>query len=212
MQADAHHPAEPRSSACTISACPPHPSSLSSPPSPAEAPLDDLWATNSRAFSLIELLIVLGILGTIATIAVPLYLDTLDRARVARAIGDVVALSHEVSLFHFDNGRYPDDLGEIGRSSLLDPYGLPYRYTNIAGPRAGGGNGGSGGKKGKKKDGGGASAGGRKDRFLVPVNSDFDLYSMGKDMLSTLAFTAKQSHDDIVRANNGMFIGLAEDF
>jgi len=46
----------------------------------------------------------------------------------------------------------------------------------------------------------------------VPVNSDFDLYSKGKDKESVAAFTAKMSHDDIVRANNGMFVGLADDF
>ncbi|HNS56268.1 MAG TPA: hypothetical protein PKO34_04360, partial [Smithellaceae bacterium] len=49
----------------------------------------------------------------------------------------------------------------------------------------------------------------RKDRFLVPVNSDFDLYSMGPDGVSTLALTAKNSRDDIIRANDGAYIGTA---
>ena len=46
----------------------------------------------------------------------------------------------------------------------------------------------------------------------MPVNSDFDLYSMGADGESSAPFTAKNSHDDVVRANNGAFIGLAEDY
>ena len=46
----------------------------------------------------------------------------------------------------------------------------------------------------------------------MPVNSDFDLYSLGADGKSAVAFTAKNSHDDVVRANNGAFIGLAEDY
>jgi general secretion pathway protein G len=52
----------------------------------------------------------------------------------------------------------------------------------------------------------------RKDRFLVPVNSDYDLYSMGKDGQSQAPFTAKASRDDIVRASDGQYVGLAEDF
>ena len=54
--------------------------------------------------------------------------------------------------------------------------------------------------------------GARKDRFLTPVNSDYDLYSVGIDGDSQAAFTAKVSRDDVVRANDGGFVGLAEDF
>jgi general secretion pathway protein G len=44
---------------------------------------------------------------------------------------------------------------------------------------------------------------------MVPVNSDYDLYSMGKDEDSQAAFTAQVSRDDVVRANDGNFFGLA---
>lgn len=162
--------------------------------------LDDLRASWSRAFSLIELLIVVGLIGTIAAIALPIYMDSLDKARVARAIGDISAMSLDISLFWLDNGRHPATLAEVGWDTKLDPYGEPYEYTNIADAAKG---------KGKGKGGG---AGGRKDRFLVPVNSDFDLYSKGKDKATVLPFTAPDSFDDIVRANNGGYIGLAENF
>jgi general secretion pathway protein G len=46
----------------------------------------------------------------------------------------------------------------------------------------------------------------------VPVNSDFDLYSMGPDGQSKPPFTAAASRDDIVRASNGGFIGPVSDF
>jgi general secretion pathway protein G len=59
---------------------------------------------------------------------------------------------------------------------------------------------------------GGGASGKRKDRFLVPVNSTYDLYSLGKDGKSRRSFTASASHDDIVRANDGGFIGLASNF
>ncbi len=46
----------------------------------------------------------------------------------------------------------------------------------------------------------------------MPINSDFDLYSMGKDGRSVGPLTARHSRDDIVRASNGRFVGLAEDY
>ena len=52
----------------------------------------------------------------------------------------------------------------------------------------------------------------RKDGNLNPLNTDFDLYSTGKDGRSKSPLTAKHSRDDIVRANNGAFFGLAEDY
>ena len=52
----------------------------------------------------------------------------------------------------------------------------------------------------------------RKDRNLVPINSDFDFFSMGKDRRSTAALTAQHSRDDIIRASDGGFIGLGADY
>ena len=52
----------------------------------------------------------------------------------------------------------------------------------------------------------------RKDRFLVPLNSDFDLYSLGKDKSSAAPLNAKASRDDILRALDGGFIGVAAKF
>jgi len=52
----------------------------------------------------------------------------------------------------------------------------------------------------------------RKDKFLVPLNSTYDLYSKGKDGQSKLPLTAKASKDDIIRASDGAFIGLASEF
>ena len=52
----------------------------------------------------------------------------------------------------------------------------------------------------------------RKDRFLVPINSDYDLYSMGEGGTSVPPLTAKSSRDDIIRANDGQFVGLAEKY
>ncbi len=60
--------------------------------------------------------------------------------------------------------------------------------------------------------GGGPPSQPRKDRFLHPINSDYDLYSMGKDGESVEPLTAQKSHDDVIRANDGSFVGLAVEF
>ena len=52
----------------------------------------------------------------------------------------------------------------------------------------------------------------RKDKNLVPLNTDFDLYSKGPDGASQKPLNAEASRDDIVRANNGAYVGKAEDY
>ena len=46
----------------------------------------------------------------------------------------------------------------------------------------------------------------------MPINSDYDLYSMGEDGGTRPPLTARPSQDDIVRAGDGGFVGLAEEF
>ncbi len=80
-------------------------------------------------------------------------------------------------------------------------------------PGGGGGGGGGGTPPGDPGGGGGGGTGqARKDRFLVPLNSDFDLYSTGRDGRSAPPLTAQYSRDDIVRAVNGGYVGLASEF
>jgi general secretion pathway protein G len=84
------------------------------------------------------------------------------------------------------------------------------------GGASGGGGGGNAGGGGGNDGGGGGGGGGsvkpRKDRFLVPINSDYDLYSMGPDGQSNEPLTVPVSRDDIIRASNGAYVGIAENF
>lgn len=148
----------------------------------------------SKGFGLLELVIVLVIAGLLATIAFPAYNSYTERARVARAIGDIGSLSLEIERFRLQNDdQIPASLDELTMDVPVDPWGRPYDYLNILG--AGPGKGGL-----------------RKDGALNPLNTDFDLYSRGKDGDSKGPLSAKASRDDIVRANNGAFIGLGEDY
>ena len=83
------------------------------------------------------------------------------------------------------------DLG-LGAELPKDPWGRDYQFLNFSAP--------------------GANGQIRKDHNLHPLNTDFDLYSLGKDGKSQAPLTAKASHDDVIWARDGAFVGLAEDY
>ena len=147
-----------------------------------------------QGLTLIEVMIVIVIIGILSSIAVPAYFSSKKKARIAASIAEIKILEEMILAYNIDHGAYPDNLTQLRKNKLKDPWGNPYQYYKIEGRT----------QKGVGKM--------RKDRNMVPVNSDFDLYSKGKDGQSKTPFTAKASRDDIVRANNGRFIGLVSDY
>lgn len=146
---------------------------------------------NQSGFTLIELIIAIAIVGLLLTIAVPQYQDYLKRADVAQAVNDINAIGLNISDYLLTNNQLPADLAAIGMNGMQDPWGNPYQYVNheTAPP-------------GKR----------RKDKNLVPINSDYDLYSMGEDGASVPPLTATSSQDDIIRANDGKWVGKGENY
>ncbi|MDX1370042.1 prepilin-type N-terminal cleavage/methylation domain-containing protein [Pseudomonas sp.] len=142
--------------------------------------------------TLVELLLALAIIGLLAAIAVPNYLQYVERVKVELAIADIKGIEMTIQRYVTVSMSLPKNLAEIGEANLLDPWGHPYEFLNFEG------------LKGKGKM--------RKDKNLVPVNSDYDLYSMGPDGRTSAPFTAKAARDDIVRANNGRYVGPASEF
>jgi general secretion pathway protein G len=145
-----------------------------------------------RAFTLFELLLVAAILGVIAAFAIPGYGQYKEKVKITQAKTDIVIIESAIERYYADHLAFPDTLAQAGLGGMLDPWGNPYQYLNITTA------------KGKGQV--------RKDLNLVPINSDYDLYSMGKDGKSQSPLTAKASRDDIIRANNGKFVGLAADY
>ena len=86
-----------------------------------------------RAFTLVELLVVMAIIGTISAIAVPSYSGYIDKTRNATAAADIVDMQLRIVVFRAERGRVPNTLAEAGVSILLDPWGRPYKYTRIEG-------------------------------------------------------------------------------
>jgi len=146
----------------------------------------------ARGMSIVELMIAVMIVIVLAAIAVGGYQNYKDRIRLQQAISDIGAMSVMIKHYMVDNGSPPSSLADVGLQNRLDPWGRPYFYLDLTA------------QNGKGKS--------RRDKKLNPLNSDFDLYSAGKDGQTQTQLTAHNSRDDVVRARDGKFIGLASDF
>jgi general secretion pathway protein G len=146
----------------------------------------------AKGFTVMEVLIVIAIIALLAAIAIPSYNEYIDKKDITRAKEDILEIQVLIDKFYVINNRFPDSLAEIDKQNLRDPWGTPYAYLDVT----------TATNKSQV----------RKDKNLTPVNSDYDLYSAGKNKRTHRPFTAQDSKDDIVRCNNGAFIGLVKDY
>src|SRR5687767_15115028 len=75
---------------------------------------------NNKAFTLIELLIVVAIIAVLAAIAVPNFLEAQTRSKIGRAQSDQRSIATAMEAYRIDSSRYPD-------------YGNPRDYALLAG-------------------------------------------------------------------------------
>jgi len=146
----------------------------------------------ARGFTSVEILIVLVIGAIIVAIAIPAIDTYVQRTRLMECITAISDMSATIKQAEKTSGALAATLADVGYDGKLDPWGKPYEYFNH---RTSTGNGQT-----------------RKDRQLKPLNSDFELYSVGRDGLTSSSLTNSRSRDDVVRARDGRFIGTAEEF
>lgn len=135
----------------------------------------------------IELVVIALIVLTLTGIGIIAYSKYRDNANTARAIADIRAIEHDIYIYEGYAATLPDGLDQVDMNLLLDPWGNPYQYYN-----------------GQTEKGNGQQ---RFDKLGHSLNTDFDLYSMGRDRMTAPGLEKPESSDDIVRAANGTFVG-----
>jgi general secretion pathway protein G len=143
--------------------------------------------------TLLELMLATALVGVLAAIAIPSYQGAILRTKIERARAELMDIRTGVLASRGPDFKLPATLDAVSNISRTDPWGHPYIYLYFNAP-------------------GVNRSAMRKDRNLVPINSEFDLYSKGKDGKTLPPLTAKTSLDDIVVARDGAFVGLARNF
>jgi general secretion pathway protein G len=101
----------------------------------------------TAGFTLIEIMVVIVILGVLATLVVPRIMGRPDEARGLAAKNDVRQIMNALKMYQLDNGKFPAT--DQGLSALvtrpaagatnwkgyleklpMDPWGKPYQYLN----------------------------------------------------------------------------------
>lgn len=92
---------------------------------------------NNQGFSLIELMVVIVILGVLASLIAPKVMDNPDKARAVKAKSDIRAIEGALNLYKLDKFNYPNS--DEGLEALIpkymdrvpkDPWGKEYLYLS----------------------------------------------------------------------------------
>jgi len=95
--------------------------------------------SGSSGFTILELLVVMAIIGTLLSLAAPHYFRSIDKAKQAALRENLVVLRHTLDHYYADQGVYPSSLQELVsrrylRSIPQDPVTASAATWLIVGP------------------------------------------------------------------------------
>ena len=86
-----------------------------------------------KAFSLIEVMVVVVIIGLLAGAVALKVTDYMDTAKLNRAKSDIATIADAVEADYLTRSRYPtneEGLSKLPLKNLTDPWGNPYEYNS----------------------------------------------------------------------------------
>jgi len=84
-----------------------------------------------RGFTLLEIMVVIVILGILASLVVPNLMGNKDQADHQKAVSDIVALENALDMYKLDNSRYPTtDQGMTALVTKPDSEPVPRNYKS----------------------------------------------------------------------------------
>lgn len=93
-------------------------------------------AHHDRAFTIVELLVVITVLGILASVAIVSYIGINAKAKTAMVQSDLKNTSRQIDLYQVENSQYPDSTSELNNNKglTLSPSDtlLSYAYDNAA--------------------------------------------------------------------------------
>lgn len=139
-------------------------------------------------YTLIELVVITGTIGVLASIALGTFSDVKQIALASTASTEIREIERLINAYAMDNqGALPANLGVIGKAGATDPWGNGYIYRPHDGINM-------------RKAGG------------IDLNTDFDLFSAGADGNYVQSILQPTSKDDVIRINDGGWVGTVKNY
>ncbi|MFH1723786.1 MAG: type II secretion system protein [Elusimicrobiota bacterium] len=87
------------------------------------------WRKRARAFTLVELMIVIAILGILGSIAIPKFADLIRKSNEGKTKGNLGAIRSALNIYYADNeGYYPTGAAQTNTTFLQESLTLNTKY------------------------------------------------------------------------------------
>ena len=75
---------------------------------------------NQKGFATLEVILMVVVIGILATIAVPRFTDITAKAKIAKIQADMSTIDSALSIYYMENGKYPDETAISALSNYIN--------------------------------------------------------------------------------------------